>query len=173
MKPTIFLDIDGVINPSIPLDIFDDIENLNETLSIELHDTHLKEMNNRLVNHVYHYFSKECCTLILKLVQEFDCQIVITSSWRIGASLEDLQSLLNIFQLGSYIIGKTGTDGKRIDQINAYKKEHSIQKYIVIDDLNMKSEFGYRMIRTKHFFSKMNYFQARNALGIQSLIQKK
>ena len=42
-----------------------------------------------------------------------------------------------------------------------------VKRYLVIDDFDMRNNFGYRFIQTAQCFNEANYHQARYALKLQ------
>jgi len=67
-----------------------------------------------------------------------ECQVVISSAWRIGRSIEELQKLFSDNNVGLEIIGKTDStkfNGKRGEEILDWiEANHYTGPYIVIDD---------------------------------------
>lgn len=97
MKPCIFLDIDGVINPSRKKNSYCLDYNLPDVLAKKLNHPKIATLNAYLVNQVYYCFSKESIQLLKQLIEKYDARIIITSSWRIVYSLEQLQAMFDIF----------------------------------------------------------------------------
>ena len=79
MKPCIFLDIDGVINPHRRKKSYQLDYNLPHILAKELNHPKISTLNAYLVNQVYHFFSKESIQYIKELTKKYDAQIIITS----------------------------------------------------------------------------------------------
>lgn len=81
-----------------------------------------------------------------ELVRLCDAKIVITSSWRLGKSVEDLKDMLAIYEGFPYneIIGKTEAiyykdlEINRGAEIDIYLREHEdeISRYVIIDDID-------------------------------------
>lgn len=166
MHPIIFLDIDGVLNPPICTQYDIDLS-LNETLANKLNDPSIAKLNIYFVNQIYFGFNKNSCMFIKKLVDEFDAKIVLTSSWRLYYSKEEINGMFKIAQIEDAFIDFTNAGSPRNKVIKEYINTHEVKHYIVIDDFDMRSAFGYRFIQTSQFFNDANYFQARYVLNLQ------
>jgi hypothetical protein len=107
----IFLDIDGVMNS-----------------------------NNHLVEskaHEYLEFDPICVESLKKILKETNAKIVISSTWRIKRSLEELKRIFSIYDISNYIIGVTPNLWKeRGHEIQEYIDIHKniIKKFVIIDD---------------------------------------
>ena len=66
------------------------------------------------------------------LIREFDCHVVIHSSWRNSYTLDQLQGLLPT-ELGKRVVAIT-TGDSRHQSILAYVEEAKVKKYIILDD---------------------------------------
>ena len=89
MNPILFLDIDGVLNPPICPQYELDFA-LSDKLAAKLNNPSIKKLNIYFVNQVYYGFDKKSCELIKKLAQEFEAKIVLTSSWRLYYTKEEI-----------------------------------------------------------------------------------
>lgn len=167
MKPCIFLDIDGVINPSNRQAQYKIDYSLPDKIAKEKNNPKIAKLNMYLVNQVYYNFNEESITYIHKLIEEFNASIIITSSWRIIYSLEELQALFSIFDLGQYIQGTTQIISPRMDAIQSYIDKYQIKQYLILDDFDMSSVFNYRFIYVHNYFKREDYQNARYALSIQ------
>lgn len=167
MKPCIFLDIDGVINPSRQQIQYQMDYTLPEKLSQQLNDPQIATLNPYLVNQVYASFSKESLNSIQKLIETYDACIVITSSWRIVYSLAELQAMFNIFNLGKYVVDTTEIISPRTKAIREYIQKHHVTSYVILDDFDMSSVFDYHFIYVHNYFNAQDYQKADYALQIQ------
>ncbi len=166
MNPILFLDIDGVLNPHICPQYELDYE-LNKKLSEKFNNPAIKKLNIYFVNQIYYGFNKKSCELIQKLVNEFDAKIVLTSSWRLYYTKEEIESMFEIAGIHNAFIDFTAQGNPRNSVIREYIYAHNIKRFLVIDDFDMHNNFGYRFIQTSHFFNEANYHQARYALKLQ------
>lgn len=167
MKPIIFLDIDGVLNPYRTYMFPVDNPNLLKQLSKETKNKDIEKLDINLVTQIYHGFDHQACSYIEQLCKEFDAKIVISSSWRLVYSLDQLKAILDIHHLGHYLIDTTEDYNTRPQEIIRYCEYHFISTYIVIDDFNMPI-FDTRMIHTKNSIKEKDYKKARNALLLQT-----
>lgn len=84
-----------------------------------------------------------------KLVEITNAEIVITSSWRIGRSLEELKLLFDIYELGSYVCDVTVEANSKEEEIEIYIWGHGIENYVILDDLDMRNTFASHFIHVK------------------------
>lgn len=167
MKPCIFLDIDGVINPHRRKNSYQFDYNLPNVLAKELNHPKIATLNAYLVNQIYHCFSKESIQYIKELIKKYDAQIIITSSWRLVYTLDQLKTMFDIFDLGKYIIGTTPLISSRTKAIQDYLREKHVTSYIILDDFDMSSAFDYHFIYVRNVFSEQDFKKADYALFIQ------
>jgi hypothetical protein len=70
-----------------------------------------------------------------KLVDKTNSDVCISSSWRIGRTIEDLQETLNVRNVKCTVVGKTDRFGDRGEEILKWLKENpQYTEYIIIDD---------------------------------------
>lgn len=167
MKTCIFLDIDGVINPSKTNMHYNLDYNLPQTLAKQSNHPEIATLNPYLVNQVFACFSKESIKLIHQLILKYDAQIVITSSWRIIYSLKDLQTMFDIFDLGKYVTGITPLITPRTKAIQEYITQNNIMSFIILDDFDMSRIFDYHFICVRNCFDTQDFIKADYALYIQ------
>lgn len=133
----IFLDIDGVVRSYRP------------------------KQNKQIQNHIACYFHVDAINHLKKLQEEFQSKIIITSTWRY---IYDLNTLKEFFQIFDIYIEDTIKDGNRKDMIQSYIDEHDIQAYIILDDLDLTSTYGFHQIQTNDHFNQINYEHAKKIL---------
>lgn len=167
MQPCIFLDIDGVINPSHSKNTYQLDYCLPTTLAKKKNKPNIAKLNTYLVNQVWSCFSLESIDYLKKLIQEFDARIIITSSWRIVYSLSDLKDMFDIFDLGAYVVDMTKTITPRTQAIQEYINTHHVYSYIILDDFDMSNAFNFHFIYIRNYFKKEDYEKAKYAFEIQ------
>jgi len=125
-KKIIFLDIDGVLR----------------TYKSDL------EWSKKLNEPVYHgalrLFKKDLVDNLNEVIYLTGAKIVITSSWRVHLSLEELQKIFKDRGVIGEVIGKTGLGhlkagspiplGNRGLEISDWLDRNPVRKYVIIDD---------------------------------------
>ena len=130
-KPTIFLDIDGVLCTIRQYSL-----------------TH--NSKSWLKDYGCYPFDQKCVKVLNEILDRSDAQIVLSSDWRIEYSLEELDNIFKINGVKKSPIDITpdfftnamflGDD--RATEIMTYVAEHEIENWIAIDDLNMFDWLG-------------------------------
>lgn len=118
----IFLDIDGVLNTadSMYMDRFIPCEDIDGQIVPD----HLSYRSVRILNDI---------------IKETGAKVVISSTWRLGRSVEWLQKLLDRYGFEGEVIGRTGKlwdecRGAEIQQWLDVKTDYDIESFIIIDD---------------------------------------
>ena len=110
MDSVIFLDFDGVLN------------SLRSGIAFE----------------TYQRFDPVAVKLVRKLCDETESKIVVSSTWRIGHTIDTLQLRMHECGAGALsplVIGMTGRDGRiRGDEIRAWLDMNPVLRYVIIDD---------------------------------------
>lgn len=90
------------------------------------------------------------------ILRHTNSQIVVTSDWRLGRSVEDLKRLFYHYGLSKYILDKipdriSGEYVPREVEIKKYLKEidFKISKYLVIDDIKFEKGTFKNVIKTE------------------------
>ena len=109
-QPIVFLDFDGVLHPA-------DYLNFN-TINGEL----------VLANDSRFCWAED----LWNLIREFDCHLVIHSSWRNSYTLDQLRDLLPT-ELGKRVVGLTVGENRH-QSILAYVQKTQVKSYIILDD---------------------------------------
>ena len=129
MRPNrVFLDMDGVVNTVIlhkHKHPFRKYIRLKDGNYVDLCLPGQKRVSN-----------KQAVLWLNKICNEGDADIVITSSWRIGHSLDDIKKALYRSGLDRKIkiIGATKVLGRRDAEILQWISSHYCDRYVVLDD---------------------------------------
>ena len=114
---TIFLDIDGVLRTHKS-----DLEwslLLGVPIPLSVYDRR---------------FDRKIVSYINEIVGYTRAKIVVTSTWRVKHSLEELKQIFRDNGITSEIVGKTDIGLNRGEEIEQYISENEIENYVVIDD---------------------------------------
>ena len=154
MQRIIFLDIDGVLNCQI---FFEKYFSSKKRLT--------KQVKAFEIDRAEFYKSQICVERmdwLNTLCQKVGAVVVISSAWRKGKTVDDLQSILNNSGATFKVIGKTGEDGSRIRgvEIANYlcRLEYEYEYVIIDDDSDM-------LLQQQH-----NFFQTDNYAGLTPTI---
>lgn len=120
----IFLDFDGVLNPLGNEDVRHKLWHL---------DNSIKSKDK------YGYlFDETCIRWLHYILLRTDAKIVISSSWRwIGLEAIQLMWRSRNYPQNVNDITRLSTFDKRSEDIDIYIKHHKVDKYCIIDDIDM------------------------------------
>ena len=133
---TLFLDIDGVMCT---------VKQFNMT------DQHAFWMHGDFFSGRGVYpFDGKCVEVLNGLLWQFECDIVVSSDWRLYCTLEELQEIFKLNGVVSEPIGVTDhhptsmsdMEKNRAGEITKYVKDNEVTKYIAIDDLDLHGFLG-------------------------------
>jgi len=110
-------------------------------------------------------FDPVCCGLVEMICDATDCRIVISSTWRIGETLESLVPKLKNLGLActARVIGMTPNlrhaqfrdeegvlrERERVDEISAWLAEHpEVERFAILDDDNDMRGVRHRLVLT-------------------------
>ena len=114
---TIFLDIDGVLRTHKS-----DLE-WSQILGVPIPES------------VYdRRFDRKIVSYINEVAGYTRAKIVVTSTWRVKYSLEELRQIFRDNGISAEIVGKTDIGLNRGEEIEQYISENEIESYVVIDD---------------------------------------
>lgn len=132
-KPILFLDHDGVI-----------------CLATEW-GSRFKHING--FDSLFDRFNKKAISVLNEIIDETDCEIVVSSDWRFHATLSEMQQLYKERGIAKPPIAYTRTDidwksflneypdryieETRIAEINSYVEENKIEKWVAVDDMDL------------------------------------
>jgi len=122
----IFLDIDGVLNNSSDADHY--------------------EVSTGRFGRSTEFYSLRCVELLNTLIKETDAKVVVSSTWRMGKSDEEMQDILNSMGVVCTVIGCTDVTNSafifRGNEILKWLQDHEdlvghhfyYKSYVIIDD---------------------------------------
>lgn len=114
---TIFLDIDGVLRTHKS-----DLE-WSQILGVPIPES------------VYdRRFDRKIASYINEVAGYTRAKIVVTSTWRVKHSLEELRQIFRDNGISAEIVGKTDIGLNRGEEIEQYISDNEIESYVVIDD---------------------------------------
>lgn len=114
---TIFLDIDGVLRTHKS-----DLE-WSQILGVPIPES------------VYdRRFDRKIVSYINEVAGYTRAKIVVTSTWRVKHSLEELRQIFRDNGISAEIVGKTDIGLNRGEEIEQYISDNEIESYVVIDD---------------------------------------
>ena len=125
----IFLDIDGVITTHY--------EMMQSQRKFWLKNPDAKEMR------IPYNFNKKCVKILNEILQETECQIVLSSDWRHHWTLEELDKIFKwnkviqspVDVTGNHPISFGDLEKDRANEIDLYIKEHNLTDFVILDDL--------------------------------------
>ena len=83
-------------------------------------------------------FDSASVNVLKEILDKFDAKLIITSSWRINKSLEQLQELFRFYGLSSYVLDKLPDFVDYMERENAIKSYvnlKGISNYLILDDM--------------------------------------
>lgn len=157
MKNLIFLDIDGVFNCQLFYQKqFNDYKESKKRLSKSLKAKQMEYYSSQICKERIGWFNDLC--------KDVDAEVIISSTWRINKTVEELQNIINYCGGTFKIIGKTeytgyerGTEISKwlMDNINPETygcHYYDFYRYVIIDD-----DGDMLLNQANHFFQTDNY----------------
>ena len=106
---------------------------------------------------------KKCMKWIMRLVNEEDLKIVISSSWRANPPM----ALSTLERMGctAEVVGMTEYEGKRYVEIIHYLQKHPCQWFLILDDMDM-GPLNQAAVRTtfSEGFTEQKYLEAKQKI---------
>lgn len=183
-SPLIFLDFDGVCwvdHIDVAHIKFMELRGNKELrkLILEHMDMLQKYFDFESVDEFFKFVCFDPCNMerIGRLCKEFNARIVVSSNWRSRRDVFHLVNLLDMWDLGQYVIGRTqesdGCKGRR-GEIESWLTENNREKspFVVLDDqyrVSLERAFKSKFIYCdgKKAFDEETYQSARNSLKAQ------
>lgn len=124
MKKIIFLDIDGVLQPTSSQKRFKhDMNKLRDRLAQES-DEKYKDMDKYDIAAVFYDWDPDAVNRLKTLCDKTQAEIVISSDWRSYNPLEGLKRLFKIHELDCHVIDVT-------EQLFGYQRDYEIEDYLI------------------------------------------
>ena len=79
-------------------------------------------------------FSREAVKNLNEILSYTRSKIVVTSNWRLSLSLTELKEIFRTEGIYNEVIGKTGIDVTRGEEISEWIRTNNVTDYVVIDD---------------------------------------
>ena len=172
-RRVVFLDIDGVLQPTSSQKRFDhDLEALRESLA-ERFGAEYREFNEYDLGAVVHDWDAGAVARLRALCEEHDARIVVSSDWRQGRSVAQLQALFRLHDLHHLVVDRTGDPQSgphyRAGDVKLYLDAHpEIERFVIIDD-RYREEFDRlfpdRFVHTGRFLDEADALRARQILS--------
>lgn len=164
MKNTVFLDIDGVLQPGGWQKRFEiNRTELQEQLTQTLNEDY-KSMDQYDVAAVYCDWDKEAVEWLKKLLIQFEARIIVSSSWRRSHSLKRLQMLFKIHALDTFVEGAIPLpDRDRPQKIQEFMdNDPNMGKFVILDDdcYSLRKVFPEQLVCCPNHFGREEYQQA-------------
>ena len=152
-RRVVFLDIDGVIQPTSSEERFN--HDLNETcrmLAERFGDQGFLRLDKYDVGAVYYDWPDEAVRNLKRLLDNCGAELVLSTNWKDYRPMDDMRRLFHIHDLDRYITDMTPIRrlSPKRTEIAEYLEEHSkLRHYVVIDDEDMRKYFMDRMVCTR------------------------
>jgi hypothetical protein len=85
----------------------------------------------------YGDLSPACIKVLNEIVAGGDADVVVSSTWRFGKTVAELQAMLDAEGFAGRVLDMTPTDldgASRAEEIAAWLAEHAVADYVIIDD---------------------------------------
>jgi len=92
-----------------------------------------------------------CIQVLNEMVADGGADVVVTSTWRHGKTVAELQGMLQAQGFAGLVLDKTPTDipgARRGDEIAAWLAEHAVDGYVIIDDHADMGELHTHLVQT-------------------------
>ena len=134
----VFLDIDGVVATEHAL--YEELRNYYqvETVQEALDSSTYKDLQYPRISMFYWPFDPRAISQLYRLQKETKCKFVLSSSWRLGQTIEEINKLFAQKGLRVPILDKTDRrlSSERGEEIAWWIRDHKdeIESYVIIDD---------------------------------------
>jgi hypothetical protein len=93
-----------------------------------------------------------CIKVLNEIVAGGDADVVVSSTWRYGKTVAELQEILEAEGFAGCVVDMTPTDldgASRAEEIAAWLAEHAVDDYVIIDDHASMGELRGRLVLTR------------------------
>ena len=155
-RTVIFLDIDGVLQrPTSQKRFKYDLDELRRRLAAHFDDASYLDLDKYDLGAIAHDWDADAVERLRSLCEDFGAEIVVSSDWRRGKSVDVLEAYFRIHDLHRYVTDKTGEEGGppryRMGEVQDYLDAHpEIERFVIIDD-------GYRQEFEEQFREQFVY----------------
>lgn len=121
-------------------------------------------------------FDKKCVKILNEILNKFDCDIVVSSDWKLYNNIEQLQEIFNINGVNGNIVDVTPNhpisisyiEMNRAAEILKYVEDNKINKWLAIDDLDLR-----QWLEEKNFAMCFSDFEGIKQSGLKKKIINK
>lgn len=168
-KAIVFLDIDGVLQPVTSQSRFEhDMDGLREELATRVDPGYRSLDKHDIAAIRYDWHPSAVENLEALCASEPGVQIVISSSWREGKTLDMLKLLFKIHDLDPLVVDMTPDIGARDLEIEEFLVMHpEIERFVVVDDAwagELGRRFPRQFVQTRHHLDAEALKKAQAAL---------
>jgi hypothetical protein len=100
----------------------------------------------------YGDLDRACIDVLNEIVAAGGAEVVVSSTWRHGKTVAELQAMLDARGFAGRVVDKTPSDvpggGGRGAEIAAWLAEHDVAGYVIIDDHADMGELRGRLVQT-------------------------
>lgn len=167
----IFLDIDGVIQPTRHTNRFlYDLDKLPNYIATKMKDEYYLNMDKYDLGACYYDWDEIAIGILKKALNETNSYLVIHSGWKDVLTKEDILALFRLHNLDEYIIDILDK-GDKIRVINEYlEKNKNIKDYLILDDCHFELHFGdhFHLVKDclvmQDYCYIVNYFSSKGVI---------
>lgn len=111
-------------------------------------------------------FDCKAISYVKELIIKCNAELVISSSWKFSRDLQTLKALFSLHELDCYLRDMTSNamGFMKEDGILDYIETHSIEHYVVLDDIPMEEAFQQHAIGCPDVFDEKGYQKALHVL---------
>ena len=120
----------------------------------------------------YGEIDPECVRVLNEIVAASEADVVVSSTWRHGKTLTELQEMLDAQGFVGFVLDKApaGMNGaNRAEEIAAWLAEHDVRGYVIIDDHAGMGDLHPRLVQT-HPGRGLQSVDARRAIELLTQI---